>query len=111
MAEKNYANLNTPLIVTIGLVTTIIVFGVIVPGVRALLYWTEARYDRENRVQVEYRPRAEYEAAEAAQLGLDRDGSYRWIKIKEKDEVVAKVVGIRIDTAMELYAERQAAKD
>ena len=103
MAEKNYAKMNVPLIVTIGAVTTILVFGVIVPGVRALLYWSEDRYDRKHRVEVIYQPRAEHEAAQAAKLGLDRDGSYRWIE----NENVEGVVGIRIDTAMDLYVEKE----
>lgn len=96
MADKDYAKMNTPLIVTIGIVTTILVFGVIVPGVRALLYYTEDAYDYEHRVTVVDKDLDAHRAAEANDLG-----AYRLVDAEKQ------IAAIPIDRAMALYAAQQ----
>ena len=96
MADKDYAKMNTPLIVTIALITTVLVFGVIVPGVRALLYDMEDAYDYEHRVTVVDKELDAHRQAAANDLG-----TYR--VVDEQNRVVA----IPVERAMELYAEQQ----
>lgn len=68
MAEKDYANINVPLVLTIGIVTTIVVFGLVVPGVRALLSVSAKAYDQQARVWVGSPALEQYEAAEQNDL-------------------------------------------
>ncbi len=96
MADKDYAKMNTPLIVTIGIVTTILVFGVIVPGVRALLYYMEDAYDYEHRVTV-----VDKELDAHRKDSTNKLSHYRVVTPE------SGIAAIPIERAMELYVEQQ----
>lgn len=93
MAEKDFAKTNTPLIITIGLVTTIVVFGLVVPGVRALWAAKVDAYDQENRVWVESRTLMMHEAKEHNDLTtewIDEETGARHIPLTEAQQMIVE---------------------
>lgn len=94
---RNWGDLNTPLIITVGLVGAILVLGVIIPGVKALVYNAENQRLQETSLNQTYPDLTAYQQEETAIL----QGQAAWVN---KEQGVAR---IDIDTAMRLYAERQ----
>lgn len=97
MAKDHWSNLNTPLIVTIGLIGTIIMFGVVVPGLQALVVTMEDNYWRQQRGG---QANAELQAHRYEQRQRITTDTPRWI------DQGKGVVAISIDRAMTLYAEQ-----
>ena len=93
--KPRWHDLDTPLILTVGLVSAILIFGVIVPGVKALVYNIENQRMTETQIGVHPDLRA-YQTDENAIL----EGQAGWVN---KEQGIAR---IDINTAMEIYAER-----
>jgi len=94
--KPRWSDIDTPLVLTIGLVSAILIFGVIIPGVKALVYNVENQ-----RVQATMKDQVHpdlrtYLADENAIL----EGQAGWVN---KEQGIAR---IDIDTAKQLYAER-----
>ncbi len=89
-------DLNLPLIVTIGVIAVVMVFGVIIPGLLAVVYNMKDRHVEERVFRAEYTELRAHEADQYERI----TGRPRWINEAEG------VVGISIDDAMKLYAER-----
>lgn len=93
--RPRWHDLDTPLILTIGIVSAILIFGVIVPGVKALVYNATNQRMAETMGDVHPDLRA-YQTDENAIL----HGQAAWVNKQQG------VTRIDIDTAIELYAER-----
>jgi len=94
--KPRWSDIDTPLVLTIGLVSAILIFGVIIPGVKALVYNVEnqrMRATMDDQVHPDLRA---YLADENAIL----EGQAGWVN---KEQGIAR---IDIDTAKQLYAER-----
>lgn len=100
MAENRWSDLDTPLIITIGLIGAIVLFGVAVPGLKALAITLEQRYQAD---QVGGQASPDLQAHRYEQRQRILTNTPRWID-KESD-----VVAVSIDRAMELYVRRAAA--
>lgn len=94
--KRRWSDVDTPLVLTIGLVSAILIFGVIIPGVKALVYNAENEWVQstmEDQVHPDLRA---YLADENAVL----EGQAGWVN---KEQGIAR---IDIETAKKLYAER-----
>lgn len=98
MAKPKWMDLNTRMIITVGLVSAILVLGIAIPLCKAGLAVLEAKFAEDHVINVDY-PVVEHKQAEQARIGVD--GSYSWVD-KEKG-----IVQIPIDTAIERYVQQQ----
>ncbi len=98
---KHGHDINTPLVVTIGVVSVVLVFGVVIPGVIALVYEVKDRHVQQNVVSQQYTQLRAHEADQYERI----TGKPRWINASQG------VVGISIDDAMKLYADRHADRN
>jgi len=97
-STNRWNDIDTPLVLTVGVVSAILIFGVIIPGVKALVYNAEnTRTVQTGGGQVHPDLRT-YLADEQAIL----EGQAGWVN---KEQGVARIT---IDDAMELYVERQS---
>lgn len=94
MAESRWSDMNTPLVVTIGLIGAILLFGVAVPGLQALAITLENQHQARQ---------------EGGQSAIDRTEQVRRIRTNTPRWIDQPngVVAIDIERAMRLYAERQ----
>lgn len=100
MAKSRWSDLNTPLIVTIGLIGAIVLFGVLVPGLQALVVTMEDQYWQDQRGG---QANPELQAHRYEQRQRIVTNTPRWV------DQNSGVVAISIDQAMQLYAERHTA--
>jgi hypothetical protein len=92
MAKSRWSDLNTPLIVTIGLIGAILLFGVAVPGLQALAFTLENRY---------------WANQEGGQATVDRTDQLRIISTDTPRLIDGgPAVAIDVNRAMRLYVER-----
>ena len=98
MAEGKGTDLNIGLIVTIGVITILLIGGVMIPGVMALQAAVQDQYAEQSLVGPRNTDRIAAETTQRKPI----IGPPRWVD-REKQWVT-----IPIDQAMELYAERHA---
>jgi len=100
-AAEHGHDINTPLVATIGVISVVLVFGVVIPGLLALVYNVEERHIEQRVYKAEYTELRAHEADQYERI----TGRPRWIN-EQKD-----IVGISIDQAMKLYAQRHDTQD
>jgi hypothetical protein len=87
--------INFGLVITIGLVGVIVLFGIIIPGIQALIYSVEGRFTEQTVVSQRNVSLRDHELEQ-----LSRINSYRWVNQSEG------IAAIPIERAMRRYAER-----
>ncbi len=97
--KPRWMDLNTRLILTIGLCGAIIVFGLVIPGLKALLATIEGNFQEAEVFSRESRELIAHRADDQMRIA-----SYSWVD-QEKG-----IVQIPIDRAMQLYVQRANAE-
>lgn len=97
MAEPKGKDINTRMILTIGIVSAILVLGVIIPGLQAMLAAVTNRFTERTVVEQAHNELVTHRLEERSKIN-----DYRYID-REND-----VVAIPIERAMDLYAQRMA---
>lgn len=99
MAKPRWMDLNTRMIITIGLVSAIIVLGLVIPLCKAGLAVLENSLAEERIVNVDY---PVVEVIKAEQMKIGAQGTYSWVD-KDKNRVQ-----IPIDRAIEIYVQKES---
>jgi hypothetical protein len=100
-ADERGHDINTPLVATIGVVSVVLIFGVVIPGLLALVYNAEQRHITQRVHKAQYTELRAHEADQYERI----TGQPRWINEQKG------IVGISIDHAMRLYAQRHDSAD